>query len=48
MILSGVRGILNLTLVHLVVPRRVAVIDSRIVASLLELCHAVKTLSGRR
>jgi redox-sensing transcriptional repressor len=42
LIASGIRGILNLTLAHIVSPRNVPVIDSRIVASLLELTHAVK------
>lgn len=49
MIASGVRGILNLTLAHIIAPRHVPVIDSRIVASLLELTHAIKhyALAGR-
>ena len=39
---SGVRGLLNLALTHLRVPPHVCVIDSRIVASLVELSHALK------
>ncbi len=41
LIASGVTGLLNLALTHLVVPKWVSVIDSRIVASLLELTHLV-------
>ena len=42
LIMSGARGILNLTLAHITTPRRIPVIDTRIVASLLELTHAIK------
>ena len=42
LIISGIRGVLNMTLTHIVAPVRVAVIDSRIVASLQELTHAIK------
>jgi redox-sensing transcriptional repressor len=42
LVMSGVRGILNLTLAHIVAPRRVPVIDTRIVAGLIELTHAIK------
>ncbi len=42
LIASGIKGLLNLTLTHIVAPKRVAVIDTRIVASLLELSHAIK------
>lgn len=42
LIASGVRGLLNLSLAHIVVPRHVSVIDSRVVASLMELTHAIK------
>jgi redox-sensing transcriptional repressor len=45
MIASGVRGILNLALAHVITPERVPVVDSRIVSSLLELSHAVKSRS---
>jgi redox-sensing transcriptional repressor len=41
LIAAGIRGILNLTLAHIVVPSRVAIIDSRIVSNLLELTHAI-------
>jgi redox-sensing transcriptional repressor len=42
LIASGVRGLLNLTLVHVVAPPRVQVVASRIAASLLELAHGIK------
>jgi len=42
LIAAGVKGLLNLALTHITAPKRVAVIDSRIVASLLELAHAIK------
>jgi redox-sensing transcriptional repressor len=42
LVMSGVRGILNLTLAHIVTPRRTPVIDTRIVASLLELTYAIR------
>lgn len=41
LILCGVKGLLNMALTHVVAPKTVAVIDSRIVASLLELSHAI-------
>ena len=41
LIVAGVRGLLNMALTHIVVPETVSVIDSRIVASLLELSHSV-------
>jgi redox-sensing transcriptional repressor len=43
MIASGIRGLLNLTFSHIVAPRRVSVVDARIVASLQELAHAIKS-----
>jgi len=42
LIMAGVKGLLNLALAHIVAPRRVPVIDSRVVASLLELSHTIK------
>jgi redox-sensing transcriptional repressor len=45
LIASGIRGILNLSLAHIIAPKHVPVIDSRIVASLLELTHAIKQCS---
>lgn len=45
LIVSGIRGLLNLSLTHLSVPRWVSVVDGRLVASMLELAHAIK---GRR
>jgi redox-sensing transcriptional repressor len=41
LIISRVRGILNMTLTHIVAPKHIVVIDSRIVASLFELSHAI-------
>lgn len=41
LVASGVKGLLNMALTHIVVPPSVSVIDSRIVASLLELSHSV-------
>ena len=46
LIVSGIRGILNLTLTHVVAPAHVPVAAARIVASLQELAHAVKTAPG--
>ena len=42
LIMSGVKGLLNLALTHIASPTRVPVVDSRIVASLLELSHTIK------
>jgi len=42
LITAGVRGLLNLALVHIVAPGDVPVIDSRVVSSLLELSHTIK------
>lgn len=47
LILSGVRGLLNLALTHVVSPRRVPVVDARVVASLLELAHIIKSSQGK-
>lgn len=41
LIISRVRGILNMTLTHIIAPKHIVVIDSRIVASLFELSHAI-------
>jgi redox-sensing transcriptional repressor len=38
---AGVSGLLNMALTHIIAPENVSVIDSRIVASLLELSHSV-------
>jgi redox-sensing transcriptional repressor len=43
LILAGVRGILNMTAAHIVAPKKVPVVDARIVASLQELAYAIKT-----
>lgn len=42
LIASGIKGLLNLALSHIVAPRRVAVVDSRIIVSLMELTHLIK------
>lgn len=42
LIASGIRGLLNLSLTHIVAPRHVPVVDSRIIASLLQLTHAIQ------
>jgi redox-sensing transcriptional repressor len=42
LILAGVRGLLNLTSAHLIVPKKVPVVDARVVAILRELTYAVK------
>mgnify|MGYP001466760858 CR=1 FL=1 len=41
LIASGIKGLLNLSLAHLIAPSRVAIIHSRMVASLMELTHAI-------
>jgi redox-sensing transcriptional repressor len=41
LIASGIKGLLNLSLAHLIAPRTVAVMDSRMIASLIELTHAI-------
>ncbi|MFW6151541.1 MAG: redox-sensing transcriptional repressor Rex [Verrucomicrobiota bacterium] len=43
LIASGVRGILNMALSHVIVPARVSVVDARMVASLQELSYAIMT-----
>jgi redox-sensing transcriptional repressor len=40
-ILSGIRGILNLTMTHIVVPERIAVVDLRVTSALQELAYYV-------
>jgi redox-sensing transcriptional repressor len=47
LILAGVRGLLNLTTAHIVVPRKVAIVDARILANLRELAYAVKMIEPR-
>jgi redox-sensing transcriptional repressor len=41
LIAAGVRGLLNMSPSHIVAPRRVAVVDARILSSLQELAHAI-------
>jgi redox-sensing transcriptional repressor len=47
LILAGARGLLNLTTAHLIFPRKVSVVDARILASLRELAYAVKISDPR-
>lgn len=42
LIAAGVAGLLNLASTHILAPRDVAVVDTRILASLRELCYAIK------
>jgi redox-sensing transcriptional repressor len=42
MVAAGVKGLLNLASAHILVPKSVAVVDARIVASLRELLYAIK------
>ena len=42
LIASGVRGILNLSLSHIITPGNVPVIEARLTCSLLELSHRIK------
>jgi redox-sensing transcriptional repressor len=43
LILSGVRGILNMTSAHVLAPRKISVVDVRVVACLQELVYGIKT-----
>jgi redox-sensing transcriptional repressor len=43
LVVSGVRGLLNLALTHVIAPARVQVVDARLVASLQELTHAIRS-----
>lgn len=47
MILSGIKGLLNLTLTHVLAPRGVKVVEVRLTASLWELAHLIKSDAGR-
>ncbi len=47
LIMAGVRGLLNLTASHIVVPQKVSIVDARILSSLRELAYAVKVNGGR-
>ncbi|OVE74201.1 redox-sensing transcriptional repressor Rex [bacterium B17] len=42
LIKAGIKGMLNLAMTHIAVPDKVSIVDSRIVADLLQLSHAVK------
>ena len=46
LVVSGVKGILNFTSAHIVVHRRVAYVEARIVACLHELSHAIKMIKS--
>ncbi len=41
LILSGIRGILNLTMTHIVAPERIAIVDLRVISALQELAYYV-------
>jgi len=45
LIASGVRGLLNLALTHILAPEYVSVVDSRIITNVLELSHAIQTMN---
>lgn len=47
LILAGVRGLLNLTTAHILVPKKVSIVDARILASLRELAYALKNSEPR-
>ena len=42
LIVSGVKGLLNLTMTHIITPSKVTIIEARIVGHLLELAHGIK------
>jgi NADH/NAD ratio-sensing transcriptional regulator Rex len=44
---AGVRGLLNLTTAHIIVPKKVSLVDARFLASLRELAYAVKVNEPR-
>lgn len=46
LIISGVRGILNMALAHIIVPRSVHAVDARIIASLQELVYMAGLQNG--
>lgn len=48
LIISGIRGILNLAYAHLIVPPQVAVVDARTISSLQELSYAIKAKASTR
>lgn len=47
LIMTGVKGLLNMTLTHVIASKKVPVVDVRIVASLQELAHAMKARRSR-
>jgi len=47
MVASGIRGILNMAQTHIVTPKRVPVVDVRIVATLQELAHAISRIKNK-
>ncbi len=47
MILAGVRGIFNLSFIHVVVPGNLKMVEGRLVAGMLELGHAIKRASRK-
>jgi redox-sensing transcriptional repressor len=47
LIVAGVSGLLNLTTAHIIVPKKVSLVDARFLASLRELAYAVKVNEPR-
>lgn len=45
LVASGVRGLLNLAQTHIIAPRHVAVVDTRVIASLQELAYTISTMA---
>ncbi len=45
MVFAGIKGILNLAVTHLALPQDISVVDFRVMSSLLELTHLIKTRS---
>jgi redox-sensing transcriptional repressor len=48
LIASGVQGIMNLALTHIVVPFRTHVLDGRLVGNMIELAHGIKSTRETR
>ncbi len=42
MVLAGIRGIFNLSFIHIVVPKHIKMVEGRLVAGMLELGHSIK------
>lgn len=48
LVLAGVKGLLNLAYVHIRVPKKVALVDARILASLQELSYATRAIRRKK